>query len=132
MQIDLYVRRGETRGRGARWSAVKIALGAEDRALYFSRAPIPFQHPTEEHDHHMYWRHIGLYGYRRDALLAWARLPKDRLENYEGLEQLRALSHGMTIQAIPANCPSRGIDTPDDLAWARTRVDKLGTGAFPN
>jgi 3-deoxy-D-manno-octulosonate cytidylyltransferase len=113
-------------------NAVKIALGHEDRALYFSRAPIPCRHPSRSIDPTMYWRHIGLYGYRREALLKWAALPKDRLENYEGLEQLRALSHGMTIQAIPANSPSRGIDTPDDLQWARERVDKLGAQAFPN
>ena len=113
-------------------NTVKIALGHQDRALYFSRAPIPFRHPSRPNDSTMYWRHIGLYGYRREALLSWAALPKDRLENYEGLEQLRALSHGMTIQAIPANTPSRGIDTPDDLQWARERVDKLGAQAFPN
>lgn len=113
-------------------NAVKIALGHQDRALYFSRAPIPFKHPSQTADATMYWRHIGLYGYRREALLRWAELPNDRLENYEGLEQLRALSHGMTIQAIPANNPSRGIDTPDDLQWARQRVDELGAQAFPN
>lgn len=113
-------------------NVVKIALGANDRALYFSRAAIPFRHPSKSPDPALYWRHIGLYGYRRDSLLRWALLPNDRLEDYEGLEQLRALSHGMTIQAILANYPSRGIDTPDDLRWARERVDKLGAQAFPN
>ena len=113
-------------------NAVKIAMGESQRALYFSRAPIPFRHPSLKEDKADYWRHIGLYGYRRAALLRWSELERDPLENHEGLEQLRALSNGMSIQAIPANSPSRGIDTPDDLEWARQRVEKLGAQAFPN
>ncbi len=104
------------------------AVGREDgRALYFSRAPIPWPReavaagrPTR-FDHA--WRHIGLYAYRVQSLLRFAAWPPTGLEVGERLEQLRALERGMIIQLLPlAAAPPIGVDTPDDLAQVRALV----------
>lgn len=102
-------------------SCVKVVIDASGRALYFSRAPVPFprdfwkqqrdQLPAERP-----WRHLGLYAYRARTLRAFAGMPQGRLEKTESLEQLRLLEHGLTIavgvapEAIPA-----GVDTLEDL-----------------
>ncbi len=97
---------------------VKVVLDREARALYFSRAPIPFgagdggQAPG--------LLHLGVYAYRRDTLLALARLPEGPLERAERLEQLRALWHGIPIHVAVGNWHAVGIDTPEDLARARS------------
>lgn len=110
-------------------NVVKVVKSADGRAMYFSRAPVPYsrQQPNGVEGA---FAHIGVYGYRRDVLLALTQAPATQLETREGLEQLRALSLGMTIQVLPASGPARGIDSPEDLAWARERVARLGAGAF--
>jgi 3-deoxy-manno-octulosonate cytidylyltransferase (CMP-KDO synthetase) len=101
------------------------AVGRDDgRALYFSRAPIPWPReaaaggqPTQ---YEGAWRHIGLYAYRVQSLLRFAAWPPATLENVERLEQLRALECGMAIQLVRlAAAPPIGVDTPEDLAQVR-------------
>lgn len=97
-------------------NVVKLVANAWQRALYFSRAPIP--HPRgREFQAGTSCRHIGLYAYRVAALQEWAALPASPLEAAESLEQLRALSAGWVIACAPA-CAAvpAGIDTPEDLA----------------
>ncbi len=99
---------------------VKVVLDEQGRALYFSRAPIPF--PRDEADgideawfrEHDCRRHLGLYAYQRDFLKILAHLPPGRLERIERLEQLRVLENGYCIAVAPTDEPTIGIDTPDD------------------
>lgn len=98
-------------------NVVKVVRDCAGRALYFSRSPIPnlrggaFETVPS--------KHIGLYGYRRSFLLAFARLPQTPLERAESLEQLRALEHGYRIQTVETKHDSIGVDTPEDLERVR-------------
>lgn len=107
---------------------VKVVATDEGRALYFSRAPIPFlrdPHDAVQHES-LVRQHIGVYAYRREALLRWVSLPAHPLEIVERLEQLRALAHGIAIGVCTVDeTPHRGIDTEDDLAQANARFDEL-------
>ncbi len=97
---------------------VKIVLNHRSEALYFSRMPIPFLKGVEErewHSRHRYYRHVGMYAYRRDILEAITRLPVSALEKAESLEQLRWLEHGYRIRCVPTRYESHCIDTPEDL-----------------
>ncbi len=108
---------------------VKVVCDARGDALYFSRAPIPYGRPMPEGDptaaaaaavaRGLALRHIGLYVYRREALLRFAGLPPSPLEERERLEQLRALEHGMRIRVVVTRHGSFGVDTPADLERVR-------------
>lgn len=111
-------------------SVVKVVCADDGRALYFSRAPIPFDR-TGDHRVDGTYRHVGVYGYRRSALQRIVAAPPHPLEQREGLEQLRALALGMKIVLIDGKTHARGIDTPADLEAARRRVAELGEAAFP-
>ena len=87
-------------------------------ALYFSRAPIPYVRDPRGGWPPLY-RHIGLYAYRRSALLVLAALEPTPLERAESLEQLRALEHGIRIKAVETAYDSIGVDTPEDLERVR-------------
>jgi 3-deoxy-manno-octulosonate cytidylyltransferase (CMP-KDO synthetase) len=99
---------------------VKVVMGNDGRALYFSRSPIPF--PREEAgapdaawlEAHACYKHLGLYAYRADFLEAFTAMPHGRLEQIEKLEQLRALENGHAIAVDITDDPSVGVDTPDD------------------
>jgi 3-deoxy-manno-octulosonate cytidylyltransferase (CMP-KDO synthetase) len=91
---------------------VKVVLGRNGDALYFSRAPIPFARDASEEAH--YFRHQGIYGYRRDLLLRFVRWKTSPLERAESLEQLRALENGVRIRVVMAGSGSPGVDTPED------------------
>jgi 3-deoxy-manno-octulosonate cytidylyltransferase (CMP-KDO synthetase) len=93
-------------------SVVKVVTDENGYALYFSRSPIPFPRNSQTA---VYWKHIGLYGYRREFLLKYVELPQTRLELTESLEQLRVLSHGYRIKVIEVLRDSVGVDTADDL-----------------
>lgn len=116
-------------------NVVKVAARADGRALYFSRAPIPWRRDdapaglASQQGHEGARRHIGLYAYRVAALKALARLPPSRLEALERLEQLRALENGLAIAVADAvEPPGPGVDTPEDLA----RVERLlASGRLP-
>ena len=115
----------------------KVVLDGKGRALYFSRSPIPFfraagpggiaplgaalggrPDPLEG-----YYRHVGIYGFRRGALDAFAALPPGRLERMEGLEQLRILEAGGAIRVVVSRHVTMDVDTPEDLE----RVGRLLT-----
>jgi 3-deoxy-manno-octulosonate cytidylyltransferase (CMP-KDO synthetase) len=95
-------------------NVVKVVVDAHDNALYFSRAPIPFQR-----DRGAAFKHIGLYGYRRDFLLTFTTLERTPLERSESLEQLRALENGFRIRAVETRFESIEVDTPEDLERVR-------------
>jgi 3-deoxy-manno-octulosonate cytidylyltransferase (CMP-KDO synthetase) len=101
-------------------NVVKVVVTADGDALYFSRAPIPF---GQEARAVPVWKHIGLYAYRRQALLDLTRLAPTPLERTEGLEQLRALEHGYRIRAVETTHDSIEVDTPQDLERARERLE---------
>ena len=95
---------------------VKVVLGANQQALYFSRSMIPFLRVGGEECGA--YRHWGIYAYRRKALEKFVSLPEGKLEKCEKLEQLRALENGMKISCIVTPYSSIGIDTPEELSRA--------------
>ncbi|NIA21321.1 MAG: 3-deoxy-manno-octulosonate cytidylyltransferase [Anaerolineaceae bacterium] len=101
-------------------NVVKVVVGRNSRALYFSRSGIPFDRAAHLQGGPItvgnYLKHIGLYAYRREFLLQFPLLPQTPLEKLESLEQLRALEHGHTILVAEVDYQSRGIDTPEDYA----------------
>lgn len=92
-------------------NVVKVVSDHRGNAVYFSRCPIPF-HRGEIAP---YYKHIGLYVYRRDFLLGYSQLPVGPLEKAECLEQLRALENGYRIRVVETEYESLGVDTPEDL-----------------
>ena len=110
-------------------NCVKALRAHDGRALYFSRAPVPWprdsiaaERPTSFLGA---WRHIGIYAYRVCSLLQFAAWPPTPLELTEKLEQLRALEHGMHIQLVTlSESPPAGVDTPEDLERARSELRK--------
>lgn len=98
-------------------NTVKVVLDNAGNALYFSRSPIPnhrggFKAGTV-------YKHIGLYVYRREVLMKLAGLAPTMLEQAEGLEQLRALEHGIKIRVVMTSYSPESVDTPEDLARVR-------------
>lgn len=114
---------------------VKLVRDARGRALYFSRAPIPWARDAMAHDRDSLpsavplWRHIGLYAYRAGFLRHFAELEHGALERAESLEQLRALEHGhaIAVREFDAAFPP-GIDNPADLERAEQRLREAGDG----
>ena len=108
-------------------NVVKVVIGAAQRALYFSRAPIPWdranfptaRQPSGQLAGGHWWRHIGIYAFRASGLREFCALPDSELEALESLEQLRALQHGMGVAIAEAGTRvPGGVDTPDDLQRA--------------
>ena len=105
-------------------NVVKVVCSPDGYALYFSRAPIPGLPAGVTPQVAPWKRHIGLYAYRRDFLLAFTRLPPSPLEKIERLEQLRALENGYRIKMIErADDNSIGVDTPEDLKRVREIIE---------
>jgi 3-deoxy-manno-octulosonate cytidylyltransferase (CMP-KDO synthetase) len=103
---------------------VKVVSADDGRALYFSRAAIPFLRERDDAPllERTVRQHIGVYAYTRDALARWVRLPAHPLEQIERLEQLRPLAAGIPMGVAPVDEPALGgIDTDDDLARANAR-----------
>ena len=106
-------------------ACVKALRAGDGRALYFSRAPVPWPRdsviqglPTQ---YSGAWRHVGIYAYRGHSLLRFAAWPPTFLEQTEKLEQLRALEQGMHVHlVILSETPPAGVDTPEDLARVRS------------
>ncbi len=102
-------------------NVVKVVWGESGQALYFSRSPIPFHRDgrgTSAGYESFCFKHIGVYGYRRNVLLRLSRARPGVLECIEKLEQLRALSMGIKIKVVETSYDSFGIDTPEDLSKA--------------
>lgn len=102
-------------------NVVKVVLNARQRALYFSRAAIPFARDMEYQQQPLIaYRHIGIYAYRVSFLKQYANLPATALEKTESLEQLRVLYHGYQIAVtVTDHAPASGVDTSEDLAAVR-------------
>jgi len=92
---------------------VKAILAQNQRALYFSRSPVPY---VRDQVFHGCWKHFGVYLYRRDFLLEFANWPSTPLEQQEQLEQLRVLENGYSILCVESPVDSIGVDVPEDLA----------------
>lgn len=88
----------------------------EGNALYFSRAPVPWVRDTSETTAVRHWKHIGIYAFRRDALLEFPTLPPGDLERVEQLEQLRWLENGFHIAVIETDYDAVSVDVPGDVA----------------
>jgi len=104
-------------------SRVKVVVDTRGRAVYFSRAPIPFD--REGSGKVIYHQHVGVYAYTREALEAWVRLPPVPEERWERLEQLRPLLHGIPMGVTLFDGPAApGVDTPADLTWAEAEITR--------
>jgi 3-deoxy-manno-octulosonate cytidylyltransferase (CMP-KDO synthetase) len=99
----------------------KVVLDFDENALYFSRAPIPWVRDTAAKLQVRHLKHLGLYVFRRDALLEYPTLPKGALERIEQLEQLRWLENGWKIRVAEVAHDAVSVDVPEDV----TRVEKL-------
>lgn len=102
-------------------NVVKVAIDGNRNALYFSRAAIPYDRQRLGMEKNAYYKHMGIYAYRKDFLLKFSKMPKSALERAEELEQLRALEAGIKIKTIVTDVETVGVDTPEDLA----RVEKM-------
>lgn len=115
-------------------NCVKLVRDRRGRALYFSRAPIPWardamrDHPGQLPEGTTLLRHIGLYAYRAGFLHTFTQLRPGFLERAESLEQLRALENGypIAVQLVPESFPP-GIDSPDDLARAERKLQEMAS-----
>ena len=102
---------------------VKVVTDTGGRAVYFSRAPIPFD--RDGTGDVIYHQHVGVYAYTREALERWIRLAPVPEERWERLEQLRPLLHGIPIGVALFAAPAApGVDTADDLQYAETRLTR--------
>jgi len=99
---------------------VKVVTDTNGNALYFSRAPIPYNRDGSPGDisSGLYYIHLGIYIYTRETLMRFSALPTGQTEETEKLEQLRALEHGISIKVWETSHPSLRIDTPDDVTSA--------------
>jgi 3-deoxy-manno-octulosonate cytidylyltransferase (CMP-KDO synthetase) len=111
---------GETGARDP--NVVKVVVAADGRALYFSRAAIPFPRSGAP----AFRKHLGIYAYRAETLRRLASLPPSPLERIESLEQLRWLEAGWSIWVGEAAADSIGVDTPEDLAEAERMLESRG------
>ncbi len=93
-------------------NVVKVVTNLAGDAIYFSRCPIPF---ARDDGRGVHYKHLGLYVYRRDFLLAYSGLPVGPLERMERLEQLRAIENGHRVRVVETEYESLGVDTPEDL-----------------
>jgi 3-deoxy-manno-octulosonate cytidylyltransferase (CMP-KDO synthetase) len=100
-------------------NVVKVVFDTAGFALYFSRAPIPYHRDSHESGRSFY-KHVGIYAYRKDVLLSFLKMPQTRLEGLEKLEQLRALENGFKIKVRETLVETVGVDTPADME----RVEK--------
>ena len=100
---------------------VKVVRDFDNNALYFSRAPVPWVSDRGETVAARHWKHIGLYGFRRETLLEFPTLPPGDLERLEQLEQLRWLENGFRIRVVEADYDAISVDVPADIE----RVEKL-------
>jgi len=103
-------------------NAVKVVTDASGRALYFSRAPIPYD--RDRSGQPRYFKHLGFYAYRKPALERFCALPESALERSERLEQLRFLENGIPIHVAETPYDTIGVDTEDDLRRVEEILDR--------
>jgi 3-deoxy-manno-octulosonate cytidylyltransferase (CMP-KDO synthetase) len=100
---------------------VKVVVDNDQNSLYFSRSPIPYNRNRETEV--SYFRHIGVYAFRKETLMEFTKWPMGKLENAEKLEQLRYLENGITLRMIETSFTGIGIDTPEDLEKAKKLIN---------
>jgi 3-deoxy-manno-octulosonate cytidylyltransferase (CMP-KDO synthetase) len=114
-------------------SVVKVARAANGRALYFSRAPIPYkrdENPAgEELEREPFLRHVGIYAYTRDALHDWVALAPSQLERLEQLEQLRPVEAGLRIGVAIVGSADPGVDTAADVLRMEEKLGQTRAAA---
>ncbi len=103
---------------------VKVVTALNGDAIYFSRYAIPYNRDNVSYNPHLYKKHIGIYGYRKSFLDKFNAMQNSMLENTEKLEQLRFIENGYKIRMIEVESFEKGIDTPEDLVWARSEFQK--------
>jgi 3-deoxy-manno-octulosonate cytidylyltransferase (CMP-KDO synthetase) len=110
-------------------NVVKVVLDRSGRALYFSRSPIPSGTVIDHSGAPASpaYRHVGIYAYRKEALLRFTALEPTTLEKSERLEQLRALEFGMTIRVIEATTPTLGVDVAEDVKKVEKELARIYT-----
>lgn len=101
-------------------NVVKVVVDFQGRALYFSRAPVPFRAKNSDVAAPKYFKHIGLYGYTKDFLFTYKNMAVSELEQVEKLEQLRVLEQGYAIQVIETKFDTVSVDTAQDLEKVKT------------
>jgi len=99
---------------------VKVVTDRSGYALYFSRSIVPYQ--REEKMNNEYFLHVGVYAYKKDALITFTKLPQSQLEKIEKLEQLRYLENGVKIKMAETDYNNIAIDTPEDLEKAKSSL----------
>ena len=104
-------------------NVVKVVVDHNHNALYFSRSPVPYDRGGAGSEK-KYYKHLGLYAYRREFLLQFKNLPDSNLEKMEQLEQLRALEAGYKIKTIETSMETIGVDTPEDLEKVEGQIKK--------
>jgi 3-deoxy-manno-octulosonate cytidylyltransferase (CMP-KDO synthetase) len=102
-------------------NAVKVVFDRDHFAIYFSRATIPYVRDKGHEGN--YYKHHGIYAYRREFLKKFTELPEGNLEKLEALEQLRALEHGYRIKVVETPYDSVEVDTPQELERVRSLID---------
>ncbi len=100
-------------------NVVKVVIDKHKDAMYFSRSLIPFNRDSKKTNRIRYFKHLGLYGYRKKFLMRFKDLPKSFLEKVEQLEQLRVLEAGYKIKTIQTHKETISVDTPEDLEHVR-------------
>ena len=108
---------------------VKVVTDRAGRALYFSRAPIPFL--RQKNTGYRMLRHQGIYGFRREALLQFVQWKPSPLERAESLEQLRALENGVTVHVLVTKHGSPGVDTPKEAAALERKLARANRKGIP-
>ncbi len=106
---------------------VKVIVDQENFALYFSRSPIPY--PRDKEAGVVYYKHKGIYAFRKQAILDFYKLPMRPLEASEKIECIRYLEYGKNIKMVESKTPAIGIDTPEDLEEARAVFENSGSDA---
>jgi 3-deoxy-manno-octulosonate cytidylyltransferase (CMP-KDO synthetase) len=105
-------------------NVVKVVTDHQGNAIYFSRSPIPYVREASG-ESTAYFKHIGLYVYRREFLLGYSDMPVGPLERAERLEQLRAIENGHKIRVVETEYESLGVDTPEDWQQVAALFEKL-------
>ena len=100
-------------------NVVKVITDKNQMALYFSRSPIPYPREMCEEN---YFKHVGIYGYKREFVIKYAKMDSTPLEQSESLEQLRVLENGYKIKVVETSYKVIGVDTPEDLEKVRNFV----------
>lgn len=110
-------------------NCVKVVVGVNDRAIYFSRLPVPYHHNLSSISKKIpYYKHCGFYIYRKKSLEAFVNFPISQTEELERLEQLRALENGLSIAAVKVKSLGPAIDVPSDIKRAERYYKEMKRG----